>query len=116
VRLQLAQLAGRSALLEERRRLVEIDLAPGSPPSLEKDSRLRMARPERLCLPKTAIPTRQRPVMLAAQPRESTFDAVALYGAFIADLAALTLHAAYRTGRFCSMQPRLLELCKSCLS
>ena len=47
--LQLEQLAGRSALLEERRRLIEIGSAPGSSASLKKDSLLRMARTERLC-------------------------------------------------------------------
>ena len=116
VRLQLEQLAGRSALFEERRRLIEVGLASGPSASLEKDSRLRMARTECLCLSKAAIPTGQRAVTLAAQPLEFAFYAVALHGAFISDLATLTPHALYRTGRFCSMQPRLLELCKSCLS
>jgi hypothetical protein len=70
--------------------LIEIGSAPGSSASLKKDSRLRMARTERLCLSNACLPTGQRAVMLAAQPREFALYTMALDGAFISDLSALT--------------------------
>ena len=115
MRLQLEQLARRSALFEESRRVIKVGAIHGSSTSLEKDSRLCMASTERLCLSDAASPTGQRAVMLAAQPLEFAFYAVALYGAFISDLATLTTHALYRPGGYCPMQPRPLELCNACL-